>query len=64
MHKVKIFKSIESELEILEREVNQWIEQSNVDVVAITGNIASQTPRGPASSFSQSDVLVIVHYKV
>ncbi len=63
MHKVKIFKSVDSELIPLEEEVNSWIASSGAKVISITGNISGQTPKGPASSFSQSDVLVIVHYE-
>ena len=63
VQKIKIFKSVESELEGLELDVNQWIEKSGARVISITGNIASQTPRGPASSFCQSDILIVVHYE-
>lgn len=64
MRKVKIFKSVVSELETLESEINDWIEAQGVDVVSITGNISPQT-HVPTSSdtFSVSDVLVIVTYE-
>jgi len=66
MHKVKIFKSIESEIVTLEEEINEWLSESGVQVVQLVGNIASQTPTSggmPGSTFSSSDVLVIIVYE-
>ena len=65
MRKIKIFKSIESELISLETEINDWIVQSKATLVSVTGNIAPQTGDGgaPLGSFSASDVLVIVVYE-
>lgn len=63
MNKIKIFKSVDSELMVLEKEINEWIAESKVKIIDIHGNISAQTPRGSATSFSQSDVLIIVHYQ-
>ncbi len=64
MRRVKIFKSIESELWTMEQEINTWIEESGAQIVNVTGNIAPQTGSGPAHQFSASDVLVIVVYEL
>jgi hypothetical protein len=66
MQKIKLFKSIESELMPLEKEINDWIKASGARVISITGNIAPQTASSagaPLGSFSASDVLVIVMYE-
>ena len=65
MRKVKIFKSIESELIPLEDEINGWLEEAGAELISIVGNIAPQTPSsvGGMGSFSASDVLVIVVYE-
>ena len=66
MQKVKLFKSIESELTNLEKEINEWIKTSGARVISITGNIAPQTGSSagaPLGSFSASDVLIIVMYE-
>ncbi len=59
MQQVKIFKSIESEREELEVEINRWIRKSGAKVLQITGNISSSASGGgPMSSFSASDILI------
>jgi len=66
MQKVKLFKSIESELLNMEKEINDWIESTGAKVISVTGNIAPQTGSGagaPLGSFSASDVLVVVMYE-
>lgn len=64
MRKIKLFKSVVSELEALESEVNDWIEAQGVEVVSITGNISPQTHLPTSSdTFSVSDVFVIVTYE-
>jgi len=61
MQQVKIFKSIESEREELEKEINRWIRRSGAKVLSVTGNISSHgTSGGPMSSFSGSDILVML----
>ena len=67
MQQVRIFKSIESELVPLEKEINTWLKESGVRVVSITGNIAAQSgspaSHGGLSSFSASDVLLVILYE-
>ncbi len=64
MQKVKIFKSIESELGGMENEINKWIAENEAKIISITGNIAAQAPKtSHVGSFSASDVLVIVLYE-
>jgi hypothetical protein len=69
MQQIKIYKGVESELGTLERDINDWIRESGVRVIAITGNIAPQAAKPPAgpsgglTSFAQSDILVIVTYE-
>jgi len=65
MQQVKIFKSIESELNALEQEINEWISDSGVKIVNITGNIAAQsaTTGSLGDTFSASDVLLFVLYE-
>ena len=69
MQQVKIFKSIESELDQLETDINRWIARLHKKggrVVNIEGNIAPQTGSGggPMSSFSASDILVIILFEI
>jgi hypothetical protein len=66
MQKIKIFKNIESEIPLLEEEINEWLSESGAKVVQMTGNIAPQTPSSTgmgSSSFSSSDVLVLIVYE-
>jgi len=70
MHQVKIFKTVESELADLEKEVNAWIRESGARIVNITGNIAPQSgaPGSRAETlggvgFAASDVVLIVLYE-
>ena len=65
MPQVKMFKSIESELWSLEKEVNEWIKANDAKIISITGNIAPQSSSGQSMSgtFSASDVLVIILYE-
>ncbi len=63
MQKVKIFKSIESELNLLEEEINSWITQNKIKIISITGNIASQTKGSHIGAFNASDVLLVVLYE-
>ena len=64
MQKVKIFKSIESELSGLEKEINSWLAESKVKVISMTGNIAAQAPKSShVGSFSASDILIVILYE-
>lgn len=70
MQQVKIFKSIESEVSALEREINDWIRSTGARIQSIHGNIAPQSElldnesetlggKGPLPS----DIFVIVLYE-
>lgn len=69
MQKVKIFKSIESELTSMEDEINGWLAESGATLVSLTGNIAPQSLSNNGATgmgmgvFSASDVLIIVVYE-
>ena len=68
MQQIRIFKSIESEVGELEREINGWLQESGVKVVNIFGNIAPQTvltetTSGAGRAFSPSDVFLVVVYE-
>jgi hypothetical protein len=63
MRQVKIFKSIESELWNMEKEINAWAQETGAKIVHVTGNIAPQTGSSSSHGFSSSDILVIVLYE-
>jgi hypothetical protein len=69
MQQIKIFKTIEPEVESLEKEINNWIKESKVRVLSVVGNIAPQSsaadPKAVTTTrgFAPSDVLVIVVYE-
>lgn len=64
MQRVKLFKSVEVELNALEAEMNAWIESSGARIISITGNIAPQSVGATESkSFVASDVLIVVLYE-
>jgi hypothetical protein len=65
MQQVKIFKSIESERDQMEKDINRWMRKSGARVISITGNISANSPNSQAmSSFSGNDILIIVLYEV
>jgi hypothetical protein len=70
MQQIKIFKGIESELSVLEREVNQWLVDTGARVIQIFGNLAPQsiapTAKGSGlstSEFAPSDALIVILYE-
>ena len=69
MQQIKIFKTIEPEIESLEKQINAWIRDNNVRVVNVFGNIAPQSGAADLKAvttsrgFAPSDVLVIVVYE-
>jgi len=65
MQQVKIFKSIESERDQFEKEINRWIRKSGARVITITGNISSNSPASQSmSSFSGNDILIVILYEI
>lgn len=65
MRKVKLFKSVETELESLERSINEWVMTSGAKIISVTGNIAPQSPGAGSglNTFAASDLLVVVLYE-
>ncbi len=66
MQQVKIFKSVDTEIPEMERQINRWMRKSGARVLSITGNLSSspQAGSGPMNSFAASDILVIVLYEI
>lgn len=74
MQKVKMFKSIETELGEMEAQINLWLATTQAKIISITGNISPQTirhlgPGGPSlegafGAFGASDVFVIILYEL
>lgn len=70
MHQIKIFKTLETDVGQLEKQVNAWLAESKVRVINMFGNIApeSPTPDESAPAISKgphppSDVLLVVLYE-
>ena len=68
MQQIRIFKSIETDVSNLEREINGWLQESGVKVINIFGNIAPQTVNSDSSAtgsraFNPSDVFMVVLYE-
>jgi hypothetical protein len=73
MQQVKLFKGVESEIDMLEAEVNKWISTSGAKVIQIAANIAPQsilpntsgtlTTGGSSQRFAPSDLFISVLYE-
>lgn len=70
MHQIKIFKGIESETEVIEQQVNDWLVKEKVTVVQIFGNVAPQALAPEAlnnilsrTAHPPSDILLVVLYE-
>ena len=46
MQQIKIFKSVDTELPEMEKQINRWMRKSGARVLSITGNLASQLNEG------------------
>ena len=66
MQQVKIFKSVDTEMTEMERQINRWMRKSGARVLSITGNLASNPSvgTGPLNSFAASDIFIIVLYEI
>lgn len=65
MRQIKLFKGVEMDLAAIETAVNSWIQDQNIQVHKITGNIAPQTQaESGINRMSGSDILIIVEYEV
>jgi hypothetical protein len=69
MQQIKIFKAFESNLAVMEKEVNTWLKESGARVVQMFGNLAPQSgERNEANSLAAypyvaSDVLLVILYE-
>ncbi len=71
MHRIKLFKGLESEVEHLEKQVNDWADSEGVKILQISSCIAAQSYNPSAKSGSSlqsnistsSDVLITVLYE-
>lgn len=66
IQQLKIFKSVDTELPELEREINRWMRKSGAKILSVTGNLSNQhvSGSGPMNSFAGGDVIVIVLYEI
>ena len=66
MQQIKIFKTVDTELPEMERQINRWMRKSGARVLSVTGNLAGQpnANSGPMSSFAAGDVVIIVLYEI
>lgn len=67
MQQIKLFKSVETEIEDMEKDINSWLASNDINVVSIVGNVSPQTP-GRASSdggrrFDPSDLFIAILYE-
>jgi len=66
MQQVKIFKTVDTELPDMEKQINRWMRKSGARILSINGNLTSQgtAGSGPLNSFGAGDVLIIVLYEI
>lgn len=66
MQQVKIFKSVDTEIDDLEKQINRFIRKHNVRVLSISGNhsAAAAANTGPMNTFSGGDVTVIMLFEI
>lgn len=67
MQQVKIFKTVDTEIPEMERQMNRWMRKSGARVLSITGNLTSQSNNaggGGLNSFAAGDVMIIVLYEI
>jgi hypothetical protein len=71
MQRIKLFKGLEGEVDILEKQVNDWAESEGAKILQVSSSIAAQSYNPSAKSGSSlqtnvtasSDVLVTVLYE-
>ncbi len=71
MQRIKLFKGLEHEVDILEKQVNDWAESVGAKILQVSSSIAAQSYNPSAKSGSSlqtnvtasSDVLVTVLYE-
>ena len=67
MQQVRIFKTVETELSELEKDVNAWIRETGANIISVTGNIAPQSGTRDStalglggSQYAASDIVLII----
>ncbi len=70
MHQIKIFKSLETDISFLEKQVNSWLFETHVQVIQIFGNLSPQTAPVDTDAatiakgaFPPSDIFLVVVYE-
>ena len=66
MQQVKLFKSVDTEMAEMEKQINRFIRKNNIRVLSINSNLASSPTanNGPMSSFAAGDILVTLLYEI
>ncbi|OYP28933.1 hypothetical protein CGZ80_25545 [Rhodopirellula sp. MGV] len=66
MQQVKIFKSTDTELEDMEKQINRFIRKNDIRVLSISGghSPAPASGSGPMNTFAGGDVTVILLYEI
>ncbi len=66
MQQIKMFKSVDTEIAEMERQINRWMRKSGARILSVNGNLAPQSGGGggPLNSFAAGDVFVIIHYEI
>lgn len=66
MQQVKLFKSVDTEIAEMEKQINRFIRKNNIRVLSINSNLASSPTAnsGPMSSFAAGDILVTLLYEI
>ena len=66
MKQIKIFKSVDTEVDDLEKQINRFIRKNNIRVLSISGNhsAAMDTSSGPMNTFSGGDFTVILLFEI
>ena len=66
MQQIKIFKTVDTEIDDLEKQINRFIRKHNVRVLSISGNhsAAAIASSGPMNTFSGGDVTVIMLFEI
>ena len=71
MQRVKLFKGLETEVEALAQQLNDWAASEGAKIIQVTGNIATQSYNPAAKSGTSlhgnvaaaADVLIVVLYE-
>ncbi|KAA5540661.1 hypothetical protein FYK55_19905 [Roseiconus nitratireducens] len=66
MQQVKIFKSVDTETDEMEKRINRFIRKNGIRVLSINGNLSSSPTAGggPLNTFSGGDVIVFLLYEI